>query len=177
MLCHRCGIIHTKNQYLINSSEDIKQINFNKDHDQKSDFDLDSNTTLGSMLEENFEADDDNEISVGKPHKGPYESTDTLPKNDNLLSNDHNFDMIYKWLQHKLFEFEDQSFGNGILLSRDERSMMFYHFLKLHGFVLPFKQEIDEEFILVNHPFMVLYADFRSYMAIISSGLCCIPHQ
>ncbi|CAC5398963.1 unnamed protein product [Mytilus coruscus] len=125
IFCHRCEIIHTENQCLFNSSEDIKQSDLNKDHDQKFDFDLDSNTTLGSMLEENFDPDDDNEISVGKPHKGPNDSTDSLHKNDILLSNDHNFDMINKWLQHKLLEFEDQSFGKGILLSRGEESMVF----------------------------------------------------
>ncbi|CAC5385221.1 unnamed protein product [Mytilus coruscus] len=123
------------------------------------------------MLEENFDPDDDNEISVGKPHKGPNDSTDTLHENDILLSNDQNFELINKWLQHKLLEFKDQSFGKGILLSKDERSMVFYHFLKLHGFVLPFEQEIDGEFILVNRPFMDLYDYFRSYMALIFSGL------
>ncbi|CAC5403626.1 unnamed protein product [Mytilus coruscus] len=169
ILCHRCGIIHTENQCLFNSSEDIKQTDLNKDHDHKFDVDLDSNTTLDSMLEENFDPVDDNEISVGMPHKGPNDSTDTLHENDILLSNDQNFELIIKWLQHKLLEFEDQSFGKGILLSKDERSMVFYHFLKLHGFVLPFKQEIDGEFILVNHPFMDLYDDFRSYLALIFS--------
>ncbi|CAC5388695.1 unnamed protein product [Mytilus coruscus] len=88
ILCHRCGIIHTENQCLFNSSEDIKQNDLNKDHNHKFDVDLDSNTTLGSMLEENFDPDDDNEISVGKPHKGPNDSTDTLHENDILLSND-----------------------------------------------------------------------------------------
>ncbi|CAC5421748.1 unnamed protein product [Mytilus coruscus] len=170
ILCHRCGTIHTENQCLFNSSEDIKQNDRNKD-DDKFDVDLYSNTTLDSMLEENFDPDDENEISVGKPHKGPNDSTDTLHENDILLSNDQNFELINKWLQHKLLEFEDQSFGKGILLSKDERSMVFYHFLKLHGFVLPFKHEIDGEFILVNHPFMDLYDDFRSYMALIFSGL------
>ncbi|CAC5367197.1 unnamed protein product [Mytilus coruscus] len=170
IVCHRCGTIHTENQCLFNSSEDIKQNDRNKDHD-KFDVDLYSNTTLDSMLEENFDPDDDNEIRVGKPHKGPNDSTDTLHENDMLLSNDQNFELINKWLQHKLLEFEDQSFGKGILLSKDERSVVFYHFLKLHGFVLPFKHEIDGEFILVNHPFMDLYDDFRSYMALIFSGL------
>ncbi|CAG2246307.1 unnamed protein product [Mytilus edulis] len=170
ILCHRCGTIHIENQCLLESSEYIKQNDCNKDHD-KFDVDLDANSTLDSMLEENFDPDDDNEISIGKPHKGPNDSTDTLHENDILLSNDQNFELINKWLQHKLLEFEDQPFGKGILLSKDERSMVFYHFLKLHGFVLPFKHEIDGEFILVNHPFMDLYDDFRSYMTLIFSGL------
>ncbi|CAC5386235.1 unnamed protein product [Mytilus coruscus] len=55
ILCHRCGIIHTENQCLFNSSEDIKQDDLNKDHDHKFDVGLNSNTTLGSMLEENYD--------------------------------------------------------------------------------------------------------------------------
>ncbi|CAG2235679.1 unnamed protein product [Mytilus edulis] len=126
---------------------------------------------IGEAIICNLDPDDDNEISIGKPHKGPNDSTDTLHENDILLSNDQNFELINKWLQHKLLEFEDQSFGKGNSTIKDERSMVFYHFLKLHGFVLPFKHEIDGEFILVNHPFMDLYDDFRSYMALIFSGL------
>ncbi|CAC5397909.1 unnamed protein product [Mytilus coruscus] len=127
ILCHRCGTIHIEIQCLLNSSEDIKQNDRNKDHD-KFDVDLDSNTTLDSMLEENLDPDDDNEISVGKPHKGPNDSTDTLHENDILLSNEQNFELINKWLQHKLLEFEDQSFGKGILLSKDDGQWCFITF-------------------------------------------------
>ena len=163
-LCYICGAFHINdcsNSHVVLSVGNNSQENSDK-------------CSPASLVDS-----DDLEVSVGKPHIGQDDLSDTLPLHDENVCNFKNsttnfekmFDSVNEWLVTRLEQIDDETFQKGVLLNKDEKSMILYHLLKSHGTILQFKREIDDDFLIVSHNLMDLYDDLRSFIRNVFLGL------
>ena len=169
--------------------------------------------------------DSDTEISIGKPHLGPNDLSQTPPlnsptpytavkvegkvdtlqsegqeenKGNNLKSMPKDPDTIHEkeignslmpevienidtklavlkqWLEDRLASVYEHTFGKGFLLAKDQRSMLFYHFLKDRNVILQLKRNHMGDFILINNDYMDIYDDMRSLILTLFKGMVLI---